>query len=797
MIRVEGLRKSFGDVRAVAGVDLEVERGEILVLLGQNGAGKSTTLRCLGGILRPDGGLIELDGLRLPESLDSVRARLGVVPDQARIYGRNTAPEYLDHFGYLYGVPAPIRRRRIATLLERVELADRKNTVLAAYSRGMAQKVALIRATLHDPDWIFCDEPTAGLDPVAAADMRRYLDEQKLRGAALIVTTHVLSEAELMADRIAIMRSGVVVTHGALDELRQQAGRGRRFIAHLARGVPDPEPVSSWLGEHALDHSIDGDRLHYTLPWQSGAGERADFAARLQALLAEQGAPFHELAEEETSLESVYLDAMAAPDGPPHPALRADLPTRWGGEGIRAPRMFRSLRNQGSLLRHALPFYVSSWWRRGDLSWVMYLNAFVLLLVVGTSLFGQLPGVAGQVAQRFAGGQALQAGLLLPLFFLSFALLESIKSSIGIWWEKAQGSLEVLLYTPIDDPSLIWLEVLPGAIVSTVWVTVWTAAGLALLSLFGEAAPWDLLPVLAFVAAVTSYWAAMGRMLGFMLFPREGAAGGAWSFLLSPVSAAVADLPLALFVFRSPLAPASLLLPIIACLALTVLCGTTFDRERLMETGLGRVRRRRVWFQLGVLRRNAAAIVAGVLIAAAPAGVAASVSGSAHWSSWPQVQAAVSGGHGDTQLVASTPGGHPSSPASGVTIAAAGLAGIVATLGLMLAMVVVSFAAFFLLGLPALLGLVVGAVLWGVQAGFGGAGPPQPWLAGAGGAALLALAPNTGAALPIYWSLIFGSGRRLDRLREAWSSYWAVFLQLVMPACGLFGLIVFKLLASG
>src|SRR3977135_2279747 len=114
-------------------------------------------------------------------------------------------------------------------------------------------------------------------------------------------------------------------------------------------------------------------------------------------------------------------------------------------------------------------------------------------------------------------------------------------------------------------------------------------------TLFGQPAPWDLLPVFAFVAAVTAYWAAMGRMLGFMLFPREGAAGGAWSFLLSPVSAAGADLPLALFVFRSPLAPASLLLPITACFALTVLCGTTFDRERLMETGLGRTRKRRVW----------------------------------------------------------------------------------------------------------------------------------------------------------------------------------------------------------
>src|SRR3977135_3288043 len=234
MIRVEGLRKSFAVVRAVDGVDLHVERGEILVLLGQNGAGKSTTLRCLGGILHPDSGLIELDGLRLPDRLDEVRGRLGVVPDQARLYGRNTAPEYLDHFGYLNGVSEAVRRPRIANLLERFELADRADTVLAAYSRGMAQKVALIRATLHDPDWIFCDEPTAGLDPVAAADMRHYLGEQRARGAALIVTTHVLGEGELMADRIAIMRRGVIVTTGTLDELRRKSSAGRRFEARLA-----------------------------------------------------------------------------------------------------------------------------------------------------------------------------------------------------------------------------------------------------------------------------------------------------------------------------------------------------------------------------------------------------------------------------------------------------------------------------------------------------------------------------------------------------------------------------------
>jgi ABC-2 type transport system ATP-binding protein len=794
MIRVEGLRKSFDDVRAVDGVDLHVERGEILVLLGQNGAGKSTTLRCLGGILHPDAGLIELDGLRLPDRLDDVRARLGVVPDQARLYGRNTAPEYLDHFGYLYRVPETVRRERIGRLLERFDLADRADTVLAAYSRGMAQKVALIRATLHEPDWIFCDEPTAGLDPVAAADMRRYLGEQRARGAALIVTTHVLSEAELMADRIAIMRRGVIVTHGTLDELRRRAGDGRLFTAQLAGPPSNLESLELWLGEHAVSHRLNGDRLTYTLAWDANIRDRAEFAAQLQSRLADHGAPFHQLEEEQTSLESVYLNAMSGPLATPP---EVQQPAAHVVSGIPATRMFGSLRSQGALLRHSLPFYVSSWWRRGDLSWVMYLNAFVLLLVAATSLFGQLPGAAGQVAQRLAGGSALQAGLLLPLFFMSFALLESIKSSIGIWWEKAQASLEVLLYTPVDDASLIWLEVLPGAVVSTVWVTLWMAAGMAFLSLFGQTAPWDLLPIFAFVAAVTAYWAAMGRMLGFMLFPREGAAGGAWSFLLSPVSAAVADLPLALFVFRSPLAPASLLLPITACFALTVLCGTTFDRERLMETGLGRVRRRRTWIPVAVIRRNAAAIVAGLLIAGASAGVAGAITASAQWHSWSDVQAAVNGSPTDPAPPPSAPAHTGASATNGITVAAAALAGIVATLALMLAMVIVSFSAFFLLGLPALLGLTTAGALWGMQAGFGGMAPLQPWLAGAGGIALLALALNTGAALPIYWSLIFGSGRRLDRLREAWSGYWTLFRGLVMPACALFGLVVFRLLAGG
>src|SRR5437016_2610905 len=250
------------------------------------------------------------------------------------------------------------------------------------------------------------------------------------------------------------------------------------------------------------------------------------------------------------------------------------------------------------------------------------------------------------------------------------------------------------------------------------------------------------------------------------------------------------------FTRRSPLALVSLLLPITACVALTILCGGTFDRERLMETGLARTRRKRSWLPVGVIRRNAAAVVAGVVLAVAAAGISGAISANEHWHSWADVRAAASGVAIDPTPVAVVSHDAPAQ-ANGVTVAAAGLSGIVATLALMLILVILSFAAFFLLGFPAVAALLVGAAVWGVQLGFGSAGPLQLWLAGAGGIALLALALNTGAALPIYWSLVFGSGRRLDRLREAWSNYWALFRGLVIPICALFGLVVFRLLVAG
>jgi ABC-2 type transport system ATP-binding protein len=789
VISVRGLRKRFGVVQAVAGVDLAVESGEVLLLLGQNGAGKSTTLRCLGGILRPDEGEIELDDLRLPHDLDSIRTQLGVVPDLARLYGRNTAWEYLEHFGALYGVPAAERHSRIAALLERFELSDAADRVLSSYSRGMAQKVALIRATLHRPRWLFCDEPTVGLDPVAAADMRRYLGEQRDRGAAVIVTTHVLVEAELLADRVAIMRRGRVVAGGTLASLRRWAHPTRRFTAVLSADLGDPKAILDWLRDQGAVPELEGRRLTYGVPWEWPDAELAEFAAELQRRLLRSHAPYFELSEQQQSLEQVYLKAMAeATDVPPVASRPATIP------GLRAARLLGSLRDQPRRLVQFLPFYVSSWWRRGDLSWVMYLNTFVLLLLGGVSLFGSAPGNLGSLTGRMPRGAGLEAGLLLPLFFMSFALLESIKSSIGIWWEKAQQSLEVLLYTPLDDPSLIWLEVLPGVVVSAFYVTFWVAAGMTLLTALGRPAPWDLLPVFGFVAVATAYWAAMGRLLGFMLFPREGAAGGAWSFLLSPISAAVADLPLALFVFRSPFALASLLLPLGACLALTIVTGATFDRERLLETGVGRERApRRRWLPVDQLRRHLPALALGALLAVLPAVAGAAVASSAGVHSWPSVIALFQGHHGLEPVVAAVPA-HVSP--SGVAIAAAAMAGVVSGFALLLLLLAVTFAAFFLLGLPELLLLPAAAALWGAEIGFGPYAPLQGWLGLAGGIVVLALTINTAAGLPLYSALAFGAGSRIERLRAAWADYFALYRGLVIPVCAVFGIVVIALLIT-
>jgi sodium transport system ATP-binding protein len=225
MIEVENLVKHFGPVRAVDGLSFTAAEGEILGLLGPNGAGKTTTLRMLSTVLRPSGGTARIGGHDLIREPSAVRAALGVLPEYWGLYGRLTPREHLRYFGRLYGMEASRLERRIdevVALLEIGEYADRR---CEPFSKGMKQKVALGRAIVHDPRHLLLDEPTAGLDVMSARGVRELIARFRDEGRCVILSTHILAEAERLCDRLALIHRGRIVAGGTPEEVRRQAGR--------------------------------------------------------------------------------------------------------------------------------------------------------------------------------------------------------------------------------------------------------------------------------------------------------------------------------------------------------------------------------------------------------------------------------------------------------------------------------------------------------------------------------------------------------------------------------------------
>jgi ABC-2 type transport system ATP-binding protein len=224
MLEVEGLAKNYGEVVALRDLTVRVDEGQCLVLLGRNGAGKTTALRCMAGVLMPSAGAVRVDGVDSAEDPASVRARVGLMPEVPGLYERMSARAYLDHFGAIYNVEPSLRRRRIDQLLEIFELADAGDRWLGTFSKGMRQKVALIRATLHHPRLVLADEPTSALDPDSARRAWVYLKDLQKEGCALVICTHSMEEAEHLAGDIGIMSGGRALAVGDMQELRRQSG---------------------------------------------------------------------------------------------------------------------------------------------------------------------------------------------------------------------------------------------------------------------------------------------------------------------------------------------------------------------------------------------------------------------------------------------------------------------------------------------------------------------------------------------------------------------------------------------
>ncbi|KAB8144586.1 ABC transporter ATP-binding protein [Chloroflexia bacterium SDU3-3] len=301
MIEAIHLRKTFGTFQAVRDLSLRVGEGELVALLGPNGAGKTTTVRMLAGILRPTSGKAIIGGYDVAESPEQVRNQVGLLTEFPGLYLRMRPLEYLAFFGELHGVPPATCAQRSEALLKRFELWDARNKRLDAYSKGMKQKMALLRAMIHDPPVLYLDEPTTAMDPHSARVVRDAISELRAAKRTVLLTTHNLVEAEDLADRIVIIFGGQIIAQGTRAELTVQllgdpvwelqlAAPSASAAALIADMAPVIESGPTWLR------------------FQTRDGQQIN--PQLIRRLTERDIPVVSLAEVPRSLEDVYLSIV-------------------------------------------------------------------------------------------------------------------------------------------------------------------------------------------------------------------------------------------------------------------------------------------------------------------------------------------------------------------------------------------------------------------------------------------------------------------------------------------------------
>jgi ABC-2 type transport system ATP-binding protein len=262
-IEIHGLSKSYAvgfwkkQLRsALKSLDLTVNSGETFGFLGPNGAGKTTTLKLLMGIIFPTSGTATILGRDIGDP--AVKRKVGFLPEQPYFYDYLSAPELLDYYARLSGVPAGTRQKRIGELLERVGLRDVGNKQLRKFSKGMLQRVGIAQAIIHDPEIVFLDEPMSGLDPVGRHDVRELIQQLKDQGKTIFFSTHILSDAEALCDRVGIIHKGELRGVGVVNDFRSSVADKTEVI---------------WLGAGALasvtdlvgDTHITGDTVRGTV----------------------------------------------------------------------------------------------------------------------------------------------------------------------------------------------------------------------------------------------------------------------------------------------------------------------------------------------------------------------------------------------------------------------------------------------------------------------------------------------------------------------------------------------------
>ena len=301
MIELVNLTKRFGDLTAVSGISLTVNPGEVLALLGPNGAGKTTTVRMLAAILRPTSGRATVAGHEVTKSPGEVRRRVGLLTEHPGLYLRMRGSDYLDFFGRLMGMEDNLRAKRADNLLKRFGMMAVADHRIGTYSKGMRQKLALVRTMLHDPPVLLLDEPTSAMDPQSAKLVRDAVLRLCSQDRAVVLCTHNLAEAEMLADRIAIIRRGTVVALGTSAILKERLLGPALMELRLTQRVDGVTDILS----NIVTIEAQGDTwLRYYTP---------DIEHTNPLVLSElvsRGVPVATLSEVPRSLEDVYMQVI-------------------------------------------------------------------------------------------------------------------------------------------------------------------------------------------------------------------------------------------------------------------------------------------------------------------------------------------------------------------------------------------------------------------------------------------------------------------------------------------------------
>lgn len=241
MIKVENLKKSYGSQIALKGISFDIADGEFYGLLGPNGAGKTTTISIISTILQQDSGTVTINGMDLSKNKVACKKIIGVVPQEIALYDRLTAQENLEFWGSLYKVEKDLLRRRIDETLELLGLADRRNDKIKDYSGGMKRRINIASALLHEPEILFMDEPTVGIDPQSRNLIFEVVEKLHKKGMTIIYTTHYMEEAERFCDRIGIIDKGEIIVQGTLKELRDFTKMKEAIVVKFGNANGDTE----------------------------------------------------------------------------------------------------------------------------------------------------------------------------------------------------------------------------------------------------------------------------------------------------------------------------------------------------------------------------------------------------------------------------------------------------------------------------------------------------------------------------------------------------------------------------